>query len=196
MIGLLGSLIGARGGRMLGGMVGGRTGAMIGGFAGSMLGGRQLGRLARSVFNGNDDDGRSGSGGSRPLDAPPPPAQADALSDESAEILVRVMCNSAKADGHVDAEEADKIMDGLGGDVTDGERAFLQAELASPLRPAAQLAGEVPDDLKAEAYAVSVLTVDVDTVEEADYLRDFSAALGLSDADRAEIHTELGIDTV
>ncbi len=109
---------------------------------------------------------------------------------------MRVMCNSAKADGHVDADEADKIMDGLGGDVTDGERAFLEAELAAPLRPAAQLAGEVPADLRAEAYAVSVLTVDVDTADEADYLRDFSSALGLSETDRAEIHTELGIDTV
>ncbi len=193
MIGLLGSLIGGRGGRMLGGMIGGRTGAMIGGLAGSLLGSRQLGRLGRSVFDRNDGGGQ---GGGRQFEPPAPGDPSDVLSDDNARLLVRVMCNSAKADGHVDQTEADRIMGELGDDVSTEERQFLQEQLAGPVTPAADLAREVPAELTAEAYAVSVLTVDIDTAAEADYLRALSGALGLSDADRAEIHTELGVDTI
>lgn len=179
MIGLLGSLVGARGGRMLGSMVGGRTGAMVGGLLGSLVGSRQLGRLARSVSDRGQ--GRQGDG------------DVDVLDEDTAALLVQLMCNSAKADGQVDETEAERIASQIGDNVTDDERRFLNGQLASPFVDAGQLAASVPGDLSAEAYAVSLLAVDVDTAAESRYLADLASALGLSETDRAEIHAEIGV---
>jgi len=199
MIGLLGSLVGARGGRMLGNMVGGRTGGMIGGMLGGLVGSRQLGRLARSVGGGggglagmaggllggdDEDDG----GGMIDVD------DADAIDEEGARLLVRLMCNSAKSDGAVDHDEAELIASQLGDDVPADERAFLQNQLESPFVTAAEVAMDIPADLAAEAYAVSLLAIDVDTSAENEYLADLASALDLSGDDRAEIHAELGVD--
>lgn len=166
---------------MVGSMIGGRTGGMIGGLAGAMLGGRQLRGLGRMI---------SGRGKNDPQD------DAIDLNNDQAEVLVRAMCNSAKADGHVDATETDQILSELGNDggVSDAEREFLKAELGSPMIPAADVARSVPDGLKAEAYAVSLIAINVDTMEEAQYLSELSDALGLSKNDRDNIHDDLGVD--
>ncbi len=194
MIGLLGSLVGARGGRKLGAMIGGRHGAMIGGLLGSLVGSRQLGRLARSVTGG----GRAGGGlaggiGNLTGGNDQPAADQQPLDEEAARLLVSLMCNSAKSDGHVDQQEAERITAQLGDDVTADERAFLQQQLASPFLSAAEMAAHVPADLSAEAYAVSLLSIDVDTAEESEYLDNLAIALDLSSADRNEIHEELGL---
>ena len=179
MIGLLGSLLGGRGGRMLGSMVGGRTGGMIGGLAGAMLGGRQLRNLGGLVsrFTGGDDH----------KDAP-----ESSIDDAQAEILIKVMCNSAKADGHVDEAEAEAIVSELG-DVDDRERAFLTAELRAPHVQASDIARTVPANLANEAYAVSLIAINVDTMEEASYLRDLAEALGIDEGSRDDIHHDLGV---
>lgn len=192
MMGLLTSMIGGRGGRMLGGMVGGRTGAMIGGLAGSLIGGRQLSRLGRNLtkggnpFGGGDD--KKDGGQAQFADG-----EEDSISTDEAEALVRAMCNSAKADGHVDADEAAKISGELGDEVSADERAFLEAEMAAPMRSPSEMAREVPSSVRAEAYAVSVFTVDVDSIDEAEYLKEFAAALDLSSDQVEEIHAELGV---
>ncbi len=182
MIGLLGSMLGSRGGRMIGGMIGGRTGAMIGGMAGAMLGGRQLRRLGGLVKSGGGSGGR---------DLPEP--SAPAIRDDEAQILIRAMCNAAKADGVMDETETETIIGELG-EVSAEEQAFLRTEIAAAPISAAALAGQVPPALKAEAYAVSLISINVDTVEEADYLRELATALGLSDGDRDDIHDDLGAD--
>lgn len=182
MLGLLGSMLAGRGGRMIGGMIGGRTGAMIGGMAGAMLGGRQLSRLGGLLSS------RGGGGGRDLPDAPP-----TELQEREAEILIRAMCNAAKADGVMDEAETEAIMAQLE-DISEVERRFLRNEIAaSPILPAA-MAAEVPPALKAEAYAVSLVAINVDTPEEAGYLREFARALGLSDFDRDNIHDDLGAD--
>jgi len=188
MIGLLASMIGGRGGSMLGRMLGGRTGAMVGGMVGSLVGGRKLSRLGRSLFDRN-----KGNAARTSSSLASEPGEPDAISDADAATLIRAMCNAAKADGQVDEHEARNITGELGDEVSAAERAFLEAEIASPMRSAADMAGAVPAGLRDEAYAVSLMTVKVDTVGEADYLRDFAAALGLSSDDVREIHAELGV---
>lgn len=178
MIGILGSLLGGRGGRMLGSLVGGRTGGMVGGLAGAFLGGSQLRRLGK-LFKGRGD-GAEEAGNSVDID------------EDQAESLVRAMVNAAKADGEVDNDEAQQILSELG-DVSADEEAFLRAELASPFLSAAAVAQGVPGSLKVEAYAVSLVAINVDTIEEAGYLRDLADALGISDDDRDDIHDELGV---
>ncbi len=182
MIGLLGSLLGSQGGRMLGGMLGGSKGRMIGGFAGAMLGGRQLGRLGGMLKGrGGNDGGDRGGNDHAPM------------QDRDAEVLIQAMCNAAKADGVMDETETNQIMSELG-DVSDAEREFLRNEIAAPFKSASDMAGRIPSDLRAEAYAVSLISINVDTIDEATYLREFSAALGLSDSDRNDIHDDLGAD--
>lgn len=184
MIGMLGSLLGSQGGRMIGGMIGGRTGAMVGGLAGSLLGARQIGRLGGLVRGGRGDGDRAADTHS---DGPPP------MQEREAEILISAMCNAAKADGVMDETETEQIVGELG-DITPQEQTFLRNEIASPARSAADMARAVPPELAAEAYAVSLIAINVDTSEEASYLRELASALGLSDNDRDNIHDDLGAD--
>jgi len=165
---------------MLGGMLGGSKGRMIGGMAGAMLGGRQLSRLGGMLKGGGNDRDQAS-------DSPAP------MQDRDAEVLIQAMCNAAKADGVMDETETNQIMSELG-DVSEAERTFLRNEIAAPAKSASAMAALVPSDLRAEAYAVSLISINVDTVEEASYLRDFASALGMSDSDRNDIHDDLGAD--
>ncbi len=191
-MGLLASMIGGRGGRMLGGMIGGRTGAMVGGLAGSLIGGRQLGRLGRSLTKGGNPFGGGDKGGNDRADFADS-GEADSISTDEAAALVRAMCNSAKADGHVDADEAAKITGELGDEVSAEEREFLEAEMSRPMLSAAEMAREVPASVRAEAYAVSIFTVDVDSIDEAEYLKELAQELDLSNDQIAAVHEELGV---
>lgn len=62
------------------------------------------------------------------------------------------------------------------------------------MKSAADIARSVPATLKVEAYAVSLIAINVDTMEEAQYLSDLSTELGLSPDDRNNIHDDLGVD--
>ncbi len=178
-------MLGGRGGRMIGGMIGGRHGAMLGGLAGAMLGGSQIRRLGGllSGIGGRDDDP-----GSSPQSPP-----AEGLSDADAELLVRAMCNAAKADGHVDGEEANRIVAEVGEDATAEEQIFLRRELRSPRLSAREFASNIGPELSFDVYAVSLIAITVDTMEEAAYLRDLRDALGLSHADADQIHDQLSV---
>ncbi len=166
---------------MIGSMIGGRTGGMVGGLAGALLGGRQLRGLGRMISNRGGGNDQFDGGATVDLD------------DNQAEVLIRAMCNSAKADGHVDSDETSQILSELG-DASAADRAFLQSELESPLKSAAEIARLVPPILKVEAYAVSLIAINVDTMQEAQYLSELSSELGLSVADRNNIHDDLGVD--
>lgn len=202
MIGLLGSLLGGRGGRMLGGMIGGRNGAMIGGLVGSLIGGRRLSRgLSRGGglggltgglggLLGGDDDQSAATGQASGL-----ADDGDAITEEDAALLIRAMANAAKSDGSVSREEVEGILGRLQ-DAEDGEVEFLNRELTSPFVPADQFAAGVPDDLAVETYVVSATAVEIDTNEENDYLRDLAAALKIDADSRDALHAELGIVAV
>lgn len=174
------SLIGAFGGGSLGRMLGGRTGGMIGSMAGSMLAGRSggIGKLLGGLTGGDDDQNAAH-------------AAASELSESDAMILVKAMCNAAKADGEVDSSEIDAILE-RAGDVDPDDEQMIRSELRSPLDLQGFLA-EVPSGMAAEVYAVSLLPIKVDTAEEAEYLRDLASGLGLSSDQVASIHDELGV---
>lgn len=190
--GLLGSMIGGRGGSQLGRMVGGSTGGMVGGMLGAMLGG---GGLRKMTGGGRGGGGLAGAlsgltGGGDQQEAEAAPAAE--ISEADAEVLIKVMCNAAKADGEVSQDELAKILGELG-DLDAEESAHLKAELGSPLTAPEALAAAVPPALLAEAYVVSLAAIDVDTDAEANYLRSFATALGI-DADSAnKLHGEVGI---
>ncbi|MER9295496.1 tellurite resistance TerB family protein [Mesorhizobium sp. M0621] len=120
---------------------------------------------------------------------PPPkdtafhPSQAPQGEDEFTLILVRAMISAAKADGHIDDDERQKIAGklSLSGIGSDAEK-FLMAELASPLDLDALVAGAQTDAQKLELYTASRLTIDPDTRAERGYLDLLAGRLGLPDA--------------
>lgn len=183
MIGLLGSLLGSQGGRMIGGAIGGRTGAMIGSFAGAMVGGRRGGHLLRGAKDKISD-----------LKGGDEPAGQD-LTDQDAEVLIRSMVNAAKADGSIDQDEIDAITNELG-DITKAEQQFLQSELGAPFMPPAAIGQQVDESLRVESYVVSLMSINVDTDEETNYLRSLADSMHIDKAERDSIHDQLGIPRI
>lgn len=178
-------LIGAFGGGTLGRMLGGRTGGMIGSMAGSMLarggrGGRGggIGSMLGGLMGGKDDKQAASA------------AAAD-IAEDDALVLIRAMCNAAKADGEVDDSEVNAILS-RAGDLDDDDERFLRSELQTPLDLNAFLS-TVPDGLEAEVYAASLLPITVDTPSEVEYLQSLAAGLGLNSDQVASIHDELGL---
>ena len=117
-------------------------------------------------------------------------AATDAM-EENAKLMIRAMIQAAKADGEIDDAERAKIMDHMG-DIDDAERAFIEAELAAPVDPMA-LAQDTSTQMAAQVYASAIMTVQVDSLKEADYLNTLANALNLSDEARARVHTAMGV---
>lgn len=182
---MVSSLIGSFGGRALGGMIGGSTGRMIGSLLGSMVGAGGLRRASSGL--GGLLGGLGGGGGSdsaRPVEMP----------EEEAVLLLRAMTNAAKADGQVDAQEMENIIE-RAGDLEPDEQAWLRMELGEPLDVDAFIAS-VPSGMEAEVYTASLLPIDVDTVAERSYLRTLADGLGLREEQVNEIHEALEIPTL
>ena len=117
-------------------------------------------------------------------------AATDAM-EENAKLMIRAMIQAAKADGEIDDEERVRIMEHLG-DLDPEERAFVEAEMKAPVDPMA-LANDASEQMKAQVYAASVMTMRVDTISEATYLQELGDALGLAPETRERIHKSMGI---
>jgi len=174
-------LIGAFGGGAVGRMLGGRTGGMVGSMAGSLLS-----RKAGSGGIGAMLGGLMGDGDKAQSAA----VDAD-IDDAEAMLLIKAMCNAAKADGLVDDDEIDAIIS-RAGDLDAEDEAMLRAELNAPLNLAA-FVSEVPREMAAEVYAASLLPIEVDTASEVTYLKELGRGLGLDGSEIIAIHEELGL---
>ncbi len=166
-------------GDLLGGLLGGGGASGAGGGLGDLLG------MAMQQFGGNQAAG----GGQVPDRAdfnPIEPHQAE----EQALILVRAMINAAKSDGEVDSEEQQKIIAKLG-DVSQEEIDFVQRELAAPLDVDA-FVREIPPGMAEQVYTVSLMTIDLDSNPEAQYLHQLAQGLGIEPATVNAIHEHLG----
>jgi len=174
---------------------------MLGGNAmgGGLLG--TIGKAALPMILGSLMRGRGGSGGGLGgllggmLGGGK--SQADATSrderdqiDDEATLLLRAMINAAKADGKIEKEEVDNIVQRLG-DLDAAEKQFLEAEFKAPLDVSAFCA-TVPDELNEEAYAFSVMGMRLDTQQEAQYLGAVAQGLRLDPKVCNAIHDKLG----
>jgi uncharacterized membrane protein YebE (DUF533 family) len=184
-----------------GGLAGG---ALAGGLAGLLLGtkgGRKIGKkavtyggmalvagLAYKAYQGY----RANQQGTQPpprgepipLEAPRgtafDPAQQPGGENAFAVILLTAMISAAKADGHIDREEQDRIFDKIDEAGLDSEaKAFLMDELRSPLDLDKVVAGASSPETAAEIYAASRLAIDPDHAAEKAYLQMLAARLGL-----------------
>lgn len=120
---------------------------------------------------------------------PPPedtgfhPAQAPQGESEFALALVRAMIAAARADGHIDEEERNRIAARLKESGIDGEEeAFLMAELEKPVDIDALVAAAKTDAQKVELYTASRLAIEPKSRAERGYLDMLAGRLKLPDA--------------
>lgn len=114
---------------------------------------------------------------------------AGAAMEENARLMIRAMIQAAKADGEIDAEERQKIMDHLR-DASDEEIAFVEAELDAPV-DVTRLAAATGDAMKAQVYASARMAIRVDNPQENAYLNQLATALGLDAATRARLDSSM-----
>ena len=165
---LLGGMLGgaSTGGRTAGGAQGGGggigdlLGAVLGGTAASR-GGGGLGDMLNKALTGK-------------ATAQEEPGQAQELA---AGLMLKCMIQAVKCDGALDADEKQKLMSALG-DATEAEMKFVNAELAAPL-DIEGLARQIPQGMEAQAYMMSLMAINLDNRNEAQYLNSLAQALEL-----------------
>ena len=168
---------GAQGGGGLGDLLGG----LLGGLAGGAAGGASAGRGGSFGDLLNQSLGNRGE-----PDLTPTPGQ-----NAAAGLMLRAMIQAAKSDGRIDAGEQRKLLGNLG-DVSPDERRFVEAEMQAPV-DVEGLARQVPRGLEPQVYTMSVMAIDLDNRNEAQYLHRLASALGLEPAQVNQVHARLGV---
>ncbi len=183
---MLGSLMGGGNAQQAQGGMAGMLGSLLGGGQGQPQGGGGLGALLGAAMGQLNN---AQSGGSPELaqfgDASKPQAEEHAM------LMVKAMINAAKSDGHVDAEEQKKIVEKLG-DVSEEELEFVKQALTEPLDVDA-FVKSIPRELGPEVYVVSLMAIDLDTNQEAQYLDQLVQGLGMTTDACNQIHEQLGV---
>ncbi|WP_456417686.1 tellurite resistance TerB family protein [Thiolapillus sp.] len=180
--GMLGGLLGggsSSGGGVadvLGGLLGGGAGSASGGGLGDLLGAamKQFGSAPQGMGLVNFE-----------------PAIEPHQANEQAAIMIRAMINAAKADGRVDQEEQQHIVEGLG-DVTPDEVEFVKKEMAQPL-DVEGFVRSVPRGMERQIYLASLMAIDLDTNPEAQYLHQLAQGLGLDANEVNQLHEQLQV---
>jgi uncharacterized membrane protein YebE (DUF533 family) len=202
------------------GAAGGFAGGLAGGALANMLSGKKGRKLAGSALKlgglalvggvaykawqsyqggaGRPSPGQGGTGG---IETPPAdglflpresdPAGTNALSM----LLARAMISAAKADGQIDTQESQAILNQINGlDLPAEDKAFLFEEYSRPLDVAA-LAGDVDSpEHAAEVYAASVLMLEPPSAPEKIYLDTLAGALRLETGLVQQIHATVESD--
>jgi uncharacterized membrane protein YebE (DUF533 family) len=145
----------------------------------------------------NDRHTQRRAGSTPPTTAPPVShgqSPASTSDNDRALILVRAMVNAAKADGQIDQSEQQNILQRLGDSSREAVQ-FLRNEFAKPL-DVHDFASSVPLGMEQQVYTLSLITIDLDTGKEANYLLELSKALRISPEVREQIHQRYGAPSV
>ncbi len=196
--GMLGEVLSGLGNNKaaLGGL-GALAGALLGGGSSSAkgaIGGGGLAMLASLAFSALSKSGQAPTQPSRALFEPQTPQEQMALEDD-AEVIIKAMINAAKADGQIDEAEIEKIVGKLEKDgLSREERDFFVAEANKPMdiKRVVSSAGGQPD-MAAQIYAASMLTIEVDTPAEQQYMQQLANGLGLHPQVVSYIEQTLGV---
>lgn len=169
-------LLGTSGGRKLTG-----TALTLGGLA-------AVGGIAYKAYNEwQSSQGTAGTHTGTPIGELGP-----SDSEQRSQLLLKAMISAARADGHMDDAEKQRIrsrVDELG---LDAETvSFIEQQIREPL-DAGQLAAAVStQEEAAEVYLVSVMVLDVDSEQERRYLDRLSGALNLAPGLAATLESQL-----
>lgn len=192
--GVGGGLIGG----VIGGMLTGKGGRKLAGNAVKLGGVAAIGAIAYSAWNRHR---QQQSGGAVPTlrtkPALPPadsgflPPPGDTLAEAAIGLaVVRAMIAAAKADGHINDAERERIFGqisqlGLGAE----EKAFMFDEITKPLDIDAIVALGISPEISIEIYTASLLAIEVDTPAEKAYLQMLASRMGLDSSLVNEVHT-------
>jgi len=130
--------------------------------------------------------------------APPPPAPpsgpAQGQRYDNALLLIRSMIAAAHADSILDAEERGRILEKLKAvQLSAEEHSFISQELLSPCSLKTIITSVADPEVAKQVYAVSLMTIAVDTPAERDYMVSLANGLGLDNTTRDAIHRDLGV---
>lgn len=124
-------------------------------------------------------------------------ATAAAAGQNETILLIRAMIAAANADGAIDQEERQRILDKFkDAGLSQEEHAFLVHELFSPASLEGIVSQVSSEAMARQVYGVSLLAIDVDTDAERTYLQTLGQRLALSPADRDSMHRALGIENL
>ena len=197
-------------GDLLGSLTGGQSsgGAGMGDLLGSLLGGGQQNQ------NNGGLGGAGGLGGllggaltkyaqAQNADAPNPshdncdhlPIGVDQReAADQATLIIRAMINAAKSDGSIDEDEQEKVIAKLG-DITQAEVDFVRSEFRAPLDVNA-FVRSIPRGMEQQIYAISLMAIDLDSNQEAQYLDQLAKGLNIQPQLANQIHEQLGAPTI
>ena len=121
----------------------------------------------------------------------PVAAVAPAELDPTARLLLRAMVFAARADGHIDATEQERISKVVA-QMAPGQdtNALLGQLLNAPIDPAALAAENRPAEQGEDLYRLSCMIVDIDHFMERSYLDALAAALKISEARKGQLEEE------
>lgn len=183
----------------LGGLAGLAAGMLLGGGAKKALGNvmtigtvAAVGGLAYKAWQSyQENQGRQLPAEAKDAFIPGPGAEREALGKS----MVRAMISAAKADGHIDGTEKERIFGKLATmALSPDEKAFVFDELSGPLDAAAVAAhGDTPEHA-AEIYAASLAAISVDSEAERAYLADLARRMSLPAGLVEEIHRHAGVE--
>ncbi len=209
----LGGLLGGA----LGGNAGGAAGGGLAGGLGSLLSGQQQGQAGQAGGAGGGLGGlleslgggaAMGGAAGQQQQVPAQPQQGgfgdlfnnalagqepqpDPAAEQQAELMLRAMLMAARADGQIDAAEQEKITGNLG-EIGEEEANFIRNEMANPTSLEAFIP-TIPAGMEQQVYLMSLLAIDLDTQEEAQYLDKLAKGLNIDNATSNAIHAKLGV---
>ncbi len=176
---------------------GGGLGDIIGGFLGgnkkdstisTKTQGNNLPNLMNELSNGDKENSSMGDVLSNLLSGKN--VQATPTEEERAEVLLKAVLNAAKADGVIDEKEKEVIAKHIG-DVSQEELTIVKEALDSPLDIEGFI-NEVPQGMEQQVYLMSLMAIDLDTQEEAQYLDRLAKGLNISPEMANAIHDKVG----
>ncbi len=115
--------------------------------------------------------------------------ETEADYHEEVYLLLKAMINAAKADGTIDADEQQKIMEFMG-DMSKVEQMFVKHEMSQALQLDAFLK-EIPEGMEQQVYYMSLFAIDLDVEAERVYLEKLAEGLKLSTEEINAIHESL-----
>jgi uncharacterized membrane protein YebE (DUF533 family) len=105
------------------------------------------------------------------------------------------MIAAANADGVIDAEERDNILEKLKSvDLSPEEHGFVSRELLAPADIDAIVSGVSTPEAARQVYTVSLMAIEVDTEAERTYMENLANRLKLDAAVVEDIRHSLGAD--
>lgn len=166
------------------GGVGALAGALLGGGRGAIGGGllAALGSIAYAALKNAD----------QPETAVVP--QTEAEVQQVALLTIQAMIEAAKADGAIDPDELENIIAKIDAAGLDAEaRTWVESRMTAP-SDIAGLARQVATPAHAaQVYGAAVLSIEIDTSAERDFLANFARELRLPPEAVERIHAELGV---